>query len=395
MIYREKIISALEGRRGDFAHFQAETREQFIIYRRALENAGSMSGAALAARLGECDSPGALPTEEFQRARSLIIRFGHEWQNHEEARCWALKTMRGRTTFAADGSQILPTKDFSVPIAAVQVGWFENPHTPDGVYIKDVAFEILTPVEVMVRTGGATEVSEQVVHRRRYSLEVGAIRNYMNATAARGLDLEKPPIVFFDSLLVISFAELLPEDQRKSYVEEIVSLLETSKKTGIPVIGYIDTSFARDLVNMLQAAFDLAEAQRLNDAMLLAQGMKWGDRTPIFRCARRGILDSYGERWRREIGFLYLKTAGDLPPSRLDLPLWVYERGLLDYVLDTVRGEVIAGNGYPYAIEAADATAVLTARDRELFYGVFQEFAERERLEMRIARKAVSKARRR
>ncbi len=90
-----------------------------------------------------------------------------------------------------------------------------------------------------------------------------------------------------------------------------------------------------------------------------------------------------------------MKTAGDIPPSRLEVPMWVHERGLLDYVVDTVRGEVVVGNGYPYAIEAADVTAVLTTRDREMFYSVFQEFAERERLDLRISRKAISKAQRR
>jgi hypothetical protein len=214
--------------------------------------------------------------------------------------------------------------------------------------------------------------------------------------AARGFDAAKPPVVFFDSLLVISFAELLPDEQRERYVADIVSLLETSKKRGVPVIGYVDTSFARDLINMLQVVFsDLSDAQKVHDALLLAPRMKWGDRTALFRCARRGILDSYGDEWRRNVAFLYLKTSSDGPPSRLDVPVWVYERGLLDYVLDTVRGEVIVGNGYPYAIEAADQTAVLDARDREMFYAIFQEFAERERLNLSLARKAISKAHRR
>ncbi|HKS43139.1 MAG TPA: DNA double-strand break repair nuclease NurA [Blastocatellia bacterium] len=164
----------------------------------------------------------------------------------------------------------------------------------------------------------------------------------------------------------------------------------------MPVIGYVDTSFARDLINMMQAVFsDLSDAQKVHDALLLAPRMKWGDRTALFRCARRGILDSYGDEWRRNVAFLYLKTSSDGPPSRLDVPMWVYERGLLDYVVDTARGEVIVGNGYPYAIEAADQTAVLDARDREMFYAIFQEFAERERLNLSLARKAVSKAHRR
>lgn len=395
MIYREKIMAALDGRRFDFTSFDNDLRAQFTIYARALDRLGAVAADELAARLDQSDSPGALVTEEFRANSALVVPFDQEWRNHEESRAWGFEALLGRTTFAADGSQILPSKDFSVPVAAVQVGWFENPHTVNGAYVKDAKFEILPPSEVMVRTGGATEVSEQAVHRRRYGMEVGAIKNYMLAAAARGFDTERPPVVFFDSLLVISFAELLPDDQREFYVAEITSLLQTSKKTGIPVVGYIDTSFARDLINMLQVAFDLDDAQKINDAGLLSPRMKWGDRSILFRCARRGILDSYGEEWRRGVAFLYLKTSSDAPPARLDIPLWVYERGLLDYVVDTVRGEVIVGNGYPYAIEAADQTAVITTRDREMFYALFQEFAERERLNLRIARKAVSKAHRR
>jgi len=387
-------MAALESRRDDFAVFEDELRRQYASYREALLQAAALPAGELAALLAPSDSPGAQPLEGFSDG-SVISPFGKAWENHEEARAWAFEALLGRTTFAADGSQILPTKDYSVPIAAVQVGWFENPHTTSGVYIKDTSFEILTPDEIMVRTGGATEVSEQVVHRRRYEREIAAIKSFLLGARARGFDEERPPVVFFDSLLVISFAEILPPDQREFYVNEIVSLLDTSEEAGIPVIGYIDTSFARDLVNMLQAAFDLDDALRINDAMLVSPGMLWGDRTPLFACARQGILDEYSDGWRRGIGFVYLKTSGNAPPSRLDLPLWVYERGLLDYVLDTVRGEVVIGNGYPYAIEAADAAAVLTSRDRDLFYALFQEFAGRESLGLHIARKAISKAHRR
>ena len=37
-----------------------------------------------------------------------------------------------RVTFAADGSQLLPGRELSLPVAAVQVAWFENPHTREG-----------------------------------------------------------------------------------------------------------------------------------------------------------------------------------------------------------------------------------------------------------------------
>lgn len=384
MIYRNKILAALESRRADFTHFQNDMRDQLTAYAKALDQIKSIGHKKLIERLKELEAPGALPAED----RDLVVPFDHEWRNREEARAWSFETLLGRTTFAADGSQILSSKDFSVPVAAVQVGWFENPHTPDGNYIKDAEFEILSP--------GSIELSERAVHLRRYEREVGVIKNFMRGVAARGFDSAKPPVVFFDNLLVLSFVEILPDDQRDLYVKEIVSLLETSKKTGVPVLGYVDTSLAFDLINMLQALSDnLPDPQKIHDALLLSPRMKWGDRTALFLCARRGILDSYGDEWRRNVAFLYLKTSGDAPPSRLDVPMWVYERGLLDYVVDTVRGEVIVGNGYPYAIEAADQTAVLDTRDREMFYAIFQEFAERERLNLSLARKAISKAHRR
>lgn len=396
MIYREKMLAALESRRSEFSEFDSDRRAQVAVFNQALGQLSKFTRAELNEKLSITDNPGALPTEEFDQSPSLVIPFNHKWNNREEARAWGYEVLLGRKTFAADGSQILPSKDFSVPVAAVQVGWFENPHLPGTPYRKDASFEILSPSEVMIRASGEAEFSEQRVHSRRFASEVGAIKNFMLAEAAQGFDADKPPVVFFDSLLVISFADQMPEEQREPYVREITSLIATSKQTGIPLVGYVDTSFARDLINMLRTAFDdLRDSPKLYDAPLLADRMRWGDRTPLFRCARRGILDSYGEEWHREIGFVYLKTAGGASPSRLDVPMWVYEEGLLDYVVDTVRGEVIVGNGYPYVIEAADQTAVITSRDREVFYATFQDFIEREGLSLRVARKAISKLQRR
>jgi hypothetical protein len=396
MIYRDKILSALENCESEFAFYENDLKEQIAAYNEALEKVCTLKREEVSARLELSNAPGAIPVEEFFQNQSFFIPFTELWTNREQARDWAYRALLGRTTFAADGSQIMPTKDFSIPIAAVQVGWFENPHTTDGAYIKDAAFEILPPETILVRSKGDTEASEQVVHQRRYAMEIAAIKNFLRASSQRGFDRKRPPIVFFDSLLVISFADILPENQREFYVTEILSLLQSSKDTGIPLVGYVDTSVSRDLVNMLlEIEPELSESPKLQDALLLAPRMKWGDRTALFICARQGILEAYGDDWRRQVAFCYLKTTGDAPPSRIDLPLWVYEQGLVDYVIDAVRGEVIVGNGYPYVIEAADQTAVISTQDREVFYAAFQEFALRKGFDLKIARKAISKAHRR
>jgi hypothetical protein len=396
MIYRDKIFAALDSCESEFAFYENDLKEQIAAYNQALEKVSLLKPEDLNAALELSNAPGAIPTDEFFTAGSFLLPFGEVWTNREQAREWAYRALLGRTTFAADGSQIMPSKDFSIPIAAVQVGWFENPHSTEGSYIKDAAFEILPPEKILVRSKGDTEASEQVVHQHRFAMEIGAVKNFIHASSQRGIDRQRPPIVFFDSLLVISFADILPEEQRDSYIAEILSLLNTSKEAGIPVVGYIDTSFSRDLINMLQEVEpELSDSANIHDALLLEPRLRWGDRTPLFICARQGVLEAYGEQWRRAVAFCYLKTTADAPPSRIDLPLWVYEQGLADYVLDAVRGEVIVGNGYPYVIEAADQTAVISTQDREVFYAAFQEFALRKGFELKIARKAISKAHRR
>ena len=93
--------------------------------------------------------------------------------------------------------------------------------------------------------------------------------------------------------------------------------------------------------------------------------LKWGDRTPMFECKRGGAIKNQEsvlelfEAQGQPIGFVYLQTTGQLPPARLEIPMWVYQQGLLEEVLNIIRAEVVVGNGYPYAIEAADATAVI------------------------------------
>jgi hypothetical protein len=96
-----------------------------------------------------------------------------------------------------------------------------------------------------------------------------------------------------------------------------------------------------------------------------------------------------------DVAFVYLQTASARPPARIEFPRWVLEAGLLDTVVDVVRAETVAGTGYPYAIETADAAAVIRAADRAQFYALFQAFVERAGLSFTFSHKVLSKSRRR
>jgi hypothetical protein len=201
------------------------------------------------------------------------------------------------------------------------------------------------------------------------------------------------PLAFFDGSLIISFAQHMQSHRQKQYSDVVIQLLETSERTGVPVVVYIDTSYATDIVEMITNVTSLQLQGRVSDrAMLERQQMQWGDRSPIFVCDRRDSLEA---RFYDRVCFTYLKTTGSNPPARFDFPRWIYESGEHERVIDLVRAECIVGVGYPYALETADAVAVLTMQDRERFYRLFQRFAEGEGLELRFSRKSVSKRGRR
>lgn len=404
MLYRQHVISALDKRREEFLSFERSWRDGVSLGARLLNALGGRTSEEVRCATDGAHAPGARPSTELDERGAVGVAFGREWRSHEEARRWAVETLAERVTFAADGSQVLPGREISLPVAGVQVAWFENPHTPDGSgYRKEVHFSVVTPHELL-GTGGRSSSPEAVVSFRRFELETQTVGEFLKRHEGWRERGERMPLAFFDGTLLISYTHPRTKVQDR-YVEAIVELVRLSRETGVPVVGYIDQSMARDLVNLLDALDgDLRETSVFDAQLLRARSHdgappalpSWGDRSIFCYCLREGLTEDFrDEAGEPLVGFVYLQTTGEGAPARLDVPSWVYEAGLLEEVLDAVRAECVVGNGYPYALETADAAAVVTARDREQFLRVMQEFAERESFAFRVSRKATSKARRR
>ena len=300
---------------------------------------------------------------------------------------WVKQQIAGVTTFAVDGSQIFPSKDVSIPIALVQIGWFENPHSDQQPYCKDIDLDVMTPADLQVRD--SSQPVDRLVNVRRLQMETERLVQYI----AQVQDKDNT-LVFFDGSLVATFAEALDDSLGKIYVGCLLKLLRASEQYRVPLVGYIDTSYAHDLTNLLESFIGLEVTSTVHDAQLLNRYMRWGDCTPVFRCDRAGILSDYQEQQDR-ITFTYLKAHQGYP-ARLEMPLWMHEAGLVEQVVNWVRAEIIVGSGYPYAIETADQTAVLQSKDRKIFFRVLQEWADQQKdLNLRLSRKMVSKVMRR
>ncbi|PZD74583.1 hypothetical protein C1752_00634 [Acaryochloris thomasi RCC1774] len=376
----------------EFTDFSNHSTDVYQDYRRALKKVSNQAEAELTERLSDYEHPGARPLEALGHWSNWLIPSRLQWDNREQSLEWVRNHLADVTTFAVDGSQIFPSKDVSPPIALVQVGWFENPHSAAGDYQKDIRLLVMPPSELQVKRNGRP--LDRQVGMRRFQMEVERIIEFMEAHP-RCDDC----LVFFDGSLVVTFAEAFDLECRAFYAEQIVNLLRASEQYRVPVVGYIDTSQACDVLQMLQCLEVLPETTLLNDAQLLGPAMKWGDRTPVFSCARsgdargQGILSLYEEQ-EDAIAFLYMK-ANDNPPVRLEFPRWIFDEGKFDRILDYIRGEIIIGGGYPYVIETADQVAVLQACDRRMFYRMVQDWSTEASINIQFSRKMISKQLRR
>lgn len=400
MLFTKLLQNELDNRRDDFRSYSDEQAHELAFYLKALKNLESADFEVVQKICTENENIGAVPADELERSRSFSFPFGEKWRNHEQARAWAIEILKDRTTFAADGSQLYFEKETSLPIGAIQIGWFENPHDDSQNYTKNAEFMILSPKDLLQDQEEPVN-PETRVGEKRFHAEAAKVAEFLSSKKGWQDRGERMPLAFFDGTLLVSFS--LPQTAlQMSFVQAMVNLVRHSRDCRVPLVGYVDRSFARDLLSML-GGFDegAREKNTLYDSSILHNGgspilSMWGARTCFCYSDRRGLQAFIDPATGRSlVGFSYLQTTSGSGPARLDIPGWVYEDGLLDEVLDVVRAECIVGLGYPYALETADQTAVISFKDKEIFLGALQEFAAREKLGFSVARKAASKNRRR
>lgn len=400
MLFTPKVQAALEAKQSHFRAYQNSLQAQQGLVADWLAKLAQQSAASLSALLDERGVawPGARPTPEFDRAPNLLLPFDSHWGNHVDARGWAMTVLKDRPVAAVDGSQITPSRDFSIAVGAVQVGWFINFHEEGGRYIKDVEFEVLAPGELNEGDEDASDHSEstfptQQINCLRFVRECDRLCAIMAGYA--GVTERQRPLCIFDGSFIISFAGQMTPTHAQPYVRAVRQLLDCSERYRVPLVGFVDSSLSKDLVTMLEVMQNRPGGLRYTDGGLIRTAnllSGWGDRTPFFLCARddrlsrNGLGDFYGD-----VAFAYVQLGMGRAPARIEVPRWLVEVEEVEDAVDLVRAECVVGMGYPYAIETADALAVISQQDRQRFYRLFEQFALRNGLTFTQARKAISK----
>lgn len=411
MLDTSKVFNSLNKKKSEFVSQTNTCTNSLTILKNNYEQLLKEDSLSLKEILSDLsETPGAIPTEEWNQARGYIS-FPNQFNNHHEAREWALEILINKATFAVDGSQIYPSKDLWPEVAAIQVSKFENFHTLDGKYSKEIEFDVISSWELsdcfLYSFNQQTKETETIeedttkaltkedyINFKRFEKEVKTIVEYIYQNSSN----PHRPLVFFDGSLIGTFITAFGATKEntlyKLYIKLFLELLDASESSKIPVIGYIDTSGAHDLVDMVCHLSGNKRIIDVKDTQLVNYYLKWGDRTPVFQCKRGGVQTKYKNQ-KEKLYFCYIKTNSNYP-ARLEFPEWLFhDKPLFEEVINIVRAEIIIGNGYIYSIESADAAAVITSQDKQTFYRIFSEFAIQNKLNYTFSRKSLSKSRRR
>lgn len=323
----------------------------------------------------------------------FIRRYRQQFVSRSKATDWAMEILKDKTIAAVDGSQILPSRRYSVPIGVAQAGLVINRHTrPDG-FSTSQKLSLIIPSD-FEDYNGVSAYSQTPVSLKRHQLECEQIIRFMHESPGN--------LVFLDGSLVMSFINQFDDTIRKGYVDSIVELLKASEETRSPVAAYTDMSLNKDIVTLMKKHFKLRPTTHLTDAHLIKDLFKWGDRTRAFLSDRDdrmkmdgaanenpSVLDLYGP-YRDTIAFFYIQSSGGLP-SKVEMPKWAFEAGMADYVADVVRAECIIRPGYPDIIHRAHEYTVVGNGDTERFNGMLDAFAEQNKIKIYKSAKEINK----
>jgi len=401
-----EVAEGLEGKTGEIEDFGGDDENVVERYREALRDAISMGTAEVRSSVSGEKYPGALPTRRFDEHGAMIL-FGPsaDWESHEDVNDWAEEVLDGVMTVGVDGSNLGPVEEFTVPLGLTQIAWCANRHRRGIEYDEGVETRVLGPMEVTEEGSepGSRYADQQAPNHERYVDEAAAVVDQIEEHS----DEDSPPVVFYDGPLVPSFANVFEGDVRQRYFDAMSEVLAASEHHGVPVIGYTAYSGEADIAKMLRWTFpdEVRELNFVKDARVIdAFAENWGDRSPIYMNRHGGTVDELGCSYNgkeyefgNNMTFTYFNTSDSdvWGMDRVEIPGWVADEGLQDYVLDVVRAEAGIGRGYPEILQQADTNAVLDTNDRSEFMGLVQGFAREHDLPIEWDLKSLSKERRR
>jgi hypothetical protein len=272
---------------------------------------------------------------------------------------------RDYTLFAADGSQVHPSRHDAIPFGVINIGVFRfssiNLSPPAEIFET----RLLTLDELYTEYG---LVGEEVIALKRDLAERKKLAGLAGEVDSTVLALTDGPLELFRD----------PEGNKETQheFEEYLGVLHQLAELGTITAGYVDRPGADLVVRMLEILHlpidEIANAGRirplspLSDAALFQQRIPGSARSAIF-----GIQSRSAQQFKDEtaLHFFYLNTGTTEHPAlaRVEIPAWVANNKEAVELLHAVLIDQCRHLGqrpYPYALHRAHEIALVSFNDK-------------------------------
>lgn len=398
--YRE-----LQKKKNNFKKFNKDLSEEFLILQKHTPKIFSLSYNDIISQISQKSKPcGAIPSKEYNKG--LYIPFSNKFLNLPEMINWAKKNLLQKTVVASDGSQIYSSQEYSIPVALIHVARCRNDHSIEKKYSKDTLIRILSPEELLLEESGRKKktFSQEPVDCIRFKMECDLLTQEMEIIKNEIPKINQAYFIM-DGSLILSFLDRSNPKIQEVHLQSLKNAIAESRKTKYPLIGYVDSSRAKDVVNMVAylSPLNLKSINYISDSTVIEKyfrenleiNMKFGDRTCSFICDRNEpVYKKYPSEIKQGIAFFYIKLNSE-QLARVEFPDYILNNEeIIDELANIIIAESIIGQGYPHIIDQVHHAAVIHAKERSKFYRLFQKFCMDEKLQFRIFNKARSKQRR-
>ena len=295
--------------------------------------------------------------------------------------------------FAADGSQIMPSRHELPDLALVQIGKVAIGYRTASKPLIESQSHLITQLDFQKSSGSSVDGLrfDQFVTDTRSMMELEGL-----AEICQIKDPNSPGLALMDGTLIFWSLSDRPIEWRTEQLDHLSEQWQILRQNQTPVAGYISSPGSRDVINAL-GVFDYFRcyqnfpgkpadlfshpetgqpsdfAPGVTDRMLFDRLLEKEYRSGWFASGSH-ILNNYAREDR--IRFCYLKTQSEV--VRIEIPAWAesYESFLHSRILDQCR----KGKGYPITLSESHEQAIVRGPDRELFYRLAYEQLRQSRL---------------
>lgn len=314
-------------------------------------------------------------------------------------------------TIASDGSQVNPSAHEFTSACLINTGLVAIPYFNKNipVVLSSEPITYNSTEEISPDTEGIQE--EDLISYERTLKEIEDLVKL----AKKYTEYKIPIVALLDGTLIHWHIEKFNSVFIQKFIERFSNAMHELKSLGIPIASFLSNSRSNDLINMLKVykcpyeSIDCKKHcsnissknlpcnptldykpvldRRVIEKYFVDLKCPPGTRTILFKSNSK-ILNLYSEDLK--IYFFYINTGREI--ARVELPSYVANSpSLLETIHNAIALQCKVGFGYPIVLSEAHLQAVVTKKDRDIFYDLIKNHSLQRNSKIQISNKELKK----